>query len=426
VKLKLVFILFISLLSPSIFGQESPLFVQDTVNISIPEAEQRFVSKNLRLLISQYDAKIAQATYLQAKLWYNPNIYYGTTLYNQADKKFFDNNYPGGLEDNTIQLQQLLTIGGRHSANAKLLKVGVTQAQYQLADLLRSLKYQMYTDLSDLYSNQASVKMYQNEEVKIKHMVDITQQLFSKGNAAGEEVIRLQAQYQDVIAQEITSEQSINNDEEDLRILLGYSGKTYVVAKLTIPQSVQLPAYQVLVDSAKKNRPDLLLAMAGVEYNQKNLTLQHASSIPDLTLGVSNIGAGSVIPNYWGISASMDLPIFSRNQWSVASAKFGTSQAQLNDSLVSLTVESQVTTSYVNLYKLNNRLSEINAQYEQTLDEMMNNAFTNYEKRYISLLDFLSETTTYIDGKANLLNLRMQYFNAIHNLNYTTGIDIIK
>jgi cobalt-zinc-cadmium efflux system outer membrane protein len=419
----------ISLLQVSniLSAQITTPFSQDTVYLSIPDAEQRFVSKNLSLLISQYDVKIAEANYLQAKLWYNPNIYYGTTLYNQESKKFFDNSYPAeGQFDNTIQLQQLLTIGGRHSATAKLAKVGVKQSQFQLADMLRSLKYQMYTDMSDLFNNQALVKIYQSEETRVRHLIDITQQLYSKGNAAGEAVIRLQAQYQDIVTQEITSQQSIFNDEQDLRILLAYPGKTYVVAKITLTASIQLPAYQALVDSAKKNRPDLMFANAGIEYNQKNLALQQATGIPDLTLGVSNVGAGSVVPSYWGISANMDLPFFSRNQWSITAARYGESQAQLNDSLMSVTVESQVTTSYCTLARLSNQLNQIDPQYEQNLEDMMNNAFSNYEKRYISLLDFLSETTTYIDGKTNLMNLHTQYFNAIHNLNYTTGIDIIK
>lgn len=408
-------------------GQDTPAFTQDTVYISIPDAEQRFVNKNLSLLMSQYDIKVAQATYLQAKLWYNPNLYYGTTLYNQESKRFFDNKYPAtGQVDNTIQLQQLITIGGRHSATARLAKVGVEQAQYQLADLLRSLKYQMYTDMSDLNSNQALIKMYQLEESKLKHLIDITQQLYSKGNAAGEEVIRLQAQYQDVVAQEISSQQSIYNDEQDLKILLVLPGKTYIIPKLTQPQPTQIPTYTAILDSAKKNRPDLMLANANIEYNQKNLSLQQATGVPDLTLGVADIGAGSVIPNYWGISASMDLPIFSRNQWNITAAKYSQSQSQLNDSLTSITVENQVTTSYSTFYKLNTQLSQIDPQYEQNLDEMMTNAFNNYEKRYISLLDFLSEVNTYIDGKTNLLNLRAQYFDAIHNLNFTTGIDIIK
>ncbi len=402
-------------------------FSQDTVTISVPDAEQRFVSKNLSLLMSQYDVKIADASYLQAKLWYNPNLYYGTTLYNQESKKFLDNQYPAyGETDNTFQLQQLLTIGGRHSATAKLAKVGVKQAQYQLADLLRSLKYQMYSDMSDLYENQQLIKMYKLEEAKIDHLVDITQQLYSKGNAAGDDVIRLQAQYQDVVAQEVTSEQSVYNDEQDLRILLAYPGKIYIVPKITIPESVTIPAYTAMQDSAMRNRPDLMLANAGVEYNDKNLTLQHATQVPDLTLGVTNIGAGSVIPSYWGISASMDLPLFNRNQWNVAAAKYGKSQAELNDSLSSYTVQSQVTTAFCKLLSINEQLQKINKDYEQNLQDMMDNAFKNYEKRYISLLDYLSQAGTYIDGMTNLINLRIQYFNAIHNLNYTVGIDIIK
>src|SRR5580692_6818203 len=92
---------------------------EDTVYLDIPSAEQRFVSKNLSLLIKQYDVKIAQDAYLQAKLWYNPNLTYGQTLYNEDSKKFFDNNYPSeGEVDHTYQIQQLLTIGGRHSATA--------------------------------------------------------------------------------------------------------------------------------------------------------------------------------------------------------------------------------------------------------------------------------------------------------------------
>jgi len=422
---KFLFPVLVIFIWQSSHGQNLPQFSQDTVNISIQDAEQRFVNKNLSLLMAQYDVKIAKANYLQAKLWYNPNIYYGTTLYNQDSKKFFDNKYPGET-DNTIQLQQLLTIGGKHSATANLAKVGIEQSQYQLADLLRSLKYQMYTDLSDLYDNQELVKLYKIEEIKIQHLVDITQQLYSKGNAAGEDVIRLQAQYQDVVAQEVTSQQSVYSDEQDLRILLGYPGNTYIVAKISVPGSITIPPFTALQDSARKNRPDLMLANAGVEFSEKNITLQHATSVPDLTIGVANIGAGSVLPSYWGVSASMDLPVFSRNQWNVAAAKYGKSQSELNDSLILFTVQSQVTNAFCTLYRLNDQLHQVDSHYEQNLQDMMDNAFKNYEKRYISLLDYLSETTTYIDGMTNLINLRMHYFNAIHELNYTTGIDIIK
>ena len=101
---------------------------QDTINITTADAEQRFVSKNLTLLMDKYNVNIAQSAYLQAKLWYNPNLSYGTTLYNQESKKFFDNRYPQyGEVDNSFQLQELITIAGKHSANAKLAKVGINR-----------------------------------------------------------------------------------------------------------------------------------------------------------------------------------------------------------------------------------------------------------------------------------------------------------
>lgn len=377
--------------------------------------------------MSYYDVKIAKDAYLQAKLWYNPNFGYGQTLYNEDSKKFFDNKYPNeGEVDHTFQLQQLLTIGGRHSANAKLLKAGVKQAQYQLADLLRSLKYQMYTDISDLYNNQSLVAMYLSEEDKIRHLVETTQILYQHGNAAGNDVLRLQAQLQDIIAQEITSEQAVNTDEQDLKILLVYPGKVYLKVEKIGESGSEIPPYMSILDSAVKNRPDLLLAKAGVEYNEQNLKLQHSTSVPDLTLGVENIGAGSVIPDYWGLNANIDLPVFNRNQWNVSSAKNSLSQAQINDTLALYTVTNQVTSAYCNLYRLNKQLNGIDSHYENDLNDMMVNAVKNYDERIISLLDLLSQVSTYIDGETNLINLKVQYFNAIHSVNYSAGMDIIK
>ena len=134
------------------------------------------------------------------------------------------------------------------------------------------------------------------------------------------------------------------------------------------------------------------------------------------------MGAGSVLPNYWGITANIDLPVFNRNQWNVTQAKEQTKQAALNDSLALYSVMNQVTAAYTNLYRINNQYSQIDASYESDLNEMMNNAVSNYDKRYINLLDLLSQISTYIDGKTNLINMRVQYFNAIHSINYTTGI----
>jgi len=423
---QLVVLCFITISRQGI-AQNMTQLSQDTVYLTIPDAEQRFVNKNLTLLLNKYNVNIARDNYLQAKLWYNPNIYYGTTLYNVETHKWFQDYYPNqNSYDQTIQVQQLLTLAGKHNATAKLAKIGIKQAEFQVADILRSLKYELYTHISDLYTNLSLAAMYVSEEEKIKHLLESSKALYKAGNASGNDVIRLQAQLQDIMAQETTSRQAISNDEQDLGILLVYPGNTYIVVKELGIQMGDIPSYVSILDSAKRNRPDLKLAYAGVNYSEQNLKLQRATGMPDVTIGGTFTGANAVTPSYTGIYASMDLPVWNRNQWNITAAKDEKKQAELNDSLALYSVMNQVTAAYTNLYRINNQYTQIDAHYEADLDEMMNNAINNYDKRYISLLDLLSQITTYIDGKTNLINLKVQYFNAIHSLNYSTGIDIIK
>lgn len=435
-KFKLLSILIYFLICSCLEGQTPiPLYQntlkQDTVYLTIPEAEQRFISKNLTILINKYNVDIAKANYLQARLWFNPNIYYGTTLYNTENYKFiYQKNsafYPNqNAGDETWNLQQLLTLAGRFSDTWKLAAVGVKQAQYQFEDILRNLKYELYTDISDLYFNQQEIKMYQYEEIQMQHLLEVTQELYKHGNASGNDVVQLQQQLQDAVAGEVSSQQSTYNDIQDLKILLRCPDSTYFVVKELPPLPTAFPTYMAIQDSAEKNRPDLLLCYAGCEFAERNLKLQRATAVPDVTIGGTYTGVNAVTPQYVGIFASMDLPVFNRNQWNIVAAKEQIAQQEESDTLILSTVRNQVTNAYCTLLLANKQLSKIDPEYGKNLDEMMANAVKNYERRNIDMLQLLSLISTYNDGKTNLINLYVQYYNAVHNMNLNTGIEIIK
>jgi len=421
-------------ISTQVSGQDQAPIIQDTVNITIASAEQRFIDKNLTLLINKYNIDIAKDNMLQARLWYNPNLNYSTTLYNVETHKFFNDYYPTSrFSDENIQIQQLLTLGGRYKATWKLAEVGIKQAKYQLADILRNLKYELHTDISDLYYNQQLISIYSSEEEAIKHMLDVTKELYKNGNASGNAVLQLQTQLQDAVALEITSRQSVINDEQDLKILLQYPKNTHFSVKelpMPVTELRKLPAYQAVMDSAEKNRPDLLLSYTGSEYAIKNLKLQRATAMPDLIVGALYSGVNASAAAYTGIYGDMDIPVFNRNQWNIQAAKHQIKQAEASDTLSLSIVRNQVTSAYMTMILINKQLSQIDALYGQdysnSLDEMMHNAVTNYESRNINLLTLLSLLSTYIDGKTNLLSLQVQYFNAVKNVNLNTGIELIK
>ena len=63
---------------------------QDTIHITLPEAENLFREKNLFLLAAKYNIDIGKAQLIQAKLYNNPGLSFSGNLYNPGNQKFAD------------------------------------------------------------------------------------------------------------------------------------------------------------------------------------------------------------------------------------------------------------------------------------------------------------------------------------------------
>ena len=275
-----------------------------------------------------------------------------------------------------------------------------------------------------MYNNQHLLELYAYEEGGLHSLIVATQTLVKEGNAAPNELLQLQAQLQDIEAQRVVSQAAVLADQQALNTLLGNGCPTYfVVDSLPNIEFGQrgTPSYEAILDSAERGRPDLKLAYAGSDYANKNLKLQYASALPDLTVGTTVVGtnsSGGV--GYTGLYASMDLPVFNRNQYNILGAKDAQKQAVVNDTLVLNTVRHQATAAYLTFLEVQKQLGQIESRYGNTygqdLDAMFKNALSNYESRRINLLSLLSYLSTYTDGKTNLLSLKVQYFNAVKGL----------
>src|SRR5271170_4589398 len=62
---------------------------QDTLRLTLPEAEKMFLDSNLQLLAQRYNIDANQALVIQARLWPNPNFSVGHTLYSAQLRQFF-------------------------------------------------------------------------------------------------------------------------------------------------------------------------------------------------------------------------------------------------------------------------------------------------------------------------------------------------
>ena len=82
--------------------------------------------------------------------------------------------------------------------------------------------------------------------------------------------------------------------------------------------------------------------------------------------------------------------------------------------------------SYVKLVNNKQQLDKLPSDYPDELESLIASAIKNYNKRYISILEFLDLVRTYTSAKLSLIDLNSNYFNTIQNLNYYIGTQLIK
>lgn len=399
------------------------LHAQDTVQLTIEQAEQRFVSKSLDLLAKKYDIDIAKSIIKDARQWNNPNINYSQGLYDPQSKKYFDNTPTGQVD---VQVSQLFSIAGKHSRQIKLAKIGAQISTLEFEDLIRSLKFELYNNLSDLDANQQRLSMYQQGEknlVKLIHSAETQQRL---GSIAGNEVVRLRTELQDLRNQVINIYQEIYDLQKETNILLGYPHNTSVIFQGTsYTKSNLLPLQQVL-DTALSKRSDYLISGKQLEFEKQNLQLQRSLAVPDLNLSTEYDQASSYVRNYYGIGLSMELPVFNRNRAQIKISKYKIQQVQALDSLKLNMVKNEVAAAYFSILRISNELDSISPKYYTDLEGLMEFALSNYNKHYISLLEFLDQMRTYNSAKLGLIDIQSDFSKTKYNLNYTTGTTIIK
>lgn len=403
----------------------------DTLRLTVKEAEERFLKNNLQLLIQHYNIDNAKAQIVTARLFQNPEFNFSSILYNPNTKKFFDLsqrdtiNSPTRKGEYAFGISQLFLTAGKRNKNIKLAQVGVEQANYQFFDLIRTLKFTLRNDFYSIYFQKQSEKVYHEEIAALQKILVAFKEQYKKGFIAEKEVLRIQSLLYSLQAEYSALQVTMEATNAEFKMLIKAVPSLEVVPiyndDLPGQSILSTVNYQKLLDSAKSNRTDLKIAQANMAYNDANLRVQHAQAIPDVTISGNFDKLGSYIPNYTSVGMSFSLPFFSRNQGAIKQAKIGVDQGKMQYQLQQDQIESDVASNFKMALKLEEVGNGFDPQFKQNYTHLIREVLKNYMERNISLLDFLNY---YDDFKNNTLLLNNALLNrviSLEKLNYVTG-----
>lgn len=341
----------------------------------------------------------------------------------------------------TIGVYQEFEIGGKRAARIRSARLATQMSQSDAADARRTLTLTLRQAFVSALQAKSDLQSARDNLAGYKHTVDINREMLQQGEIARADFLRIQLQMLQFETDLDDATLELKTAKATLRGLLGagsLSGDFDVEGDLKAqPFDKDLTELEKL---ALQNRPDLKSAETGRMKAAADVRLAQANKWPDPTIGTSFLHTGNEMPgpqwfepfypkgttsNAMGLGmASIQIPIFNRNQGEIVRAKSEAVRADFLAQAAQTQVTQDVESAYAEFVSARDRLQLYENTYLGAAKESLNIEDFSFHQGGASVLDFLDAERTY---RATLLAYHQQlaaYLNALAQLQSAAGLDL--
>jgi cobalt-zinc-cadmium efflux system outer membrane protein len=187
----------------------------------------------------------------------------------------------------------------------------------------------------------------------------------------------------------------------------------------------QILALEEFRKIALDGRPDLQAAVAAIDKARTDHRLAIANGSADPTFGM-DFARNPPIPVYFGVSMSIPLKIFDRNQGEKARTELDIHRNERLRDAAEAQVFSDVDSAYNTLMGTLNLLKPYKTTYLEMATKVRDTVAFAYQRGGATLLDYLDAEKNYRDVRLAYLNLVGSFLTAGSQLNMAVGQEVIQ
>ena len=403
-----------------IFACKLNVQMTETISFSFEEGKNRMLKENIRLLAEYYNVDLAEAEIQQLKLWDNPLFVWNAEMYSVAENKYF-----AFENQKLLQIEYAFSISGKRINAVKEAKIGKEIAELALADMIRGL----VLEYSEVFYEH--IELSQKNEVLLQSLQQYDRLIaqYAKGKELGinseSELIRLKSERQSILSEINENEKDLLNKELALKMLMNVAPNSKLKPQRSVGVSIQKKPIEEFYNLALSQRPDIKISIKSISKSQMNLKKQKAESVPNINLGYQphDQGSNHVRP-YVGMVFEMGIPVFNRNQGEIAAAKIQIEQNQLLLKYKQNEVKNEITAALAALERSEELVNSFNQDLMNEMEELSIAAKENYEKRNISLYEYIDFQRSYLQNKLNFIEANRMLNASINQFYFTIGSDL--
>ena len=393
--------------------------------LTLKEAEQRFLERNLSLIAERYNIDMAQAQVLQAKLFENPVISLEQNVYNRLNGKYFDFGKEG---EAVVEIEQVIHLAGQRNKQVRLEKINKEIAEYQFEEVMRTLRQELNEKFVEVYFLSKSIAIYEKEVNSLQVLLGGMKIQQEKGNISLMEISRLESMLFSLKKEKNERESDLLTTRGELNLLLNLPEDTQVQLSLDEEVLQQLDLSQLSFVDLKaiiNERPDQKIARSTVNASRANLKLQKSMAFPEFSVKGNYDRVGNFINDYFAIGVSLSVPIFNRNQGNIKAARFSIQQAGVQQEYAANRADMELFTAYTSLEKATQLYQSTNMDLERNFEKLITGVNENFTRKNISLLEFIDYYDSYKETCIQLYEIKKNVFLAMENLNTVVGQNVL-
>ncbi|EMJ89871.1 TolC family protein [Leptospira meyeri] len=400
-----------------------PIFAKEKQKkaFTFDEAIRYALQNNKQVAIAKYEIEFSKADRITAGLRPNPflNIVADVLPYNPTSKEFDPNRNQYGVSFGFIY----------ETENKREERINVANKRLKMEELifLESLRKISLGTGNLFIATLAARERYLLAEENYKNLVNIVEInkiRFKKEDISKLELLRSEVAQDQYAVAKVSAQVEYLKLKNELIVVLGLNpSEMDIILSGNLDSLKQFPQIDSdrLLKLATEGRPDYLALANAEDVALANFKLQKANAVPNVSILFDSLVQQNQF--MYGMSANLELPVFSRNQGEIAKSQSAKKQAALfrEELYLNLAKEMAITEEELKVrFDALEQMRQISLLKSQQAVKIVELA---YKGGGSTLLEFLDTTRSYNETRLKYIDALVEYERALLNLKYIAGFD---
>jgi cobalt-zinc-cadmium efflux system outer membrane protein len=405
---------------------QSSQYVSATQGVPFEELAQTTLSRNAALQAARESVRQAEARLTQARLWLNPSV----DVSRKTDAVFANE----GDRGYSVGLSQSGELGRKRAHRTKVAETSIEVAKADVADADRQLIGRLRLLFSEALGAASRVDLFERLEHASDQTVTVMNVRLRAGDASRLDSQLLQAQVNQVRAERLLAENQLAGLVLQIRTIAGVSDAEPLLLRPR-PQVADSPlTEEALVARALEARPDLKAARLREGLADAGITLARSQAVPDVTAfaryGQESL-LGPVAMNTQARSfarekvlefgVSIPLPIFNREQGTIAEAASRRAQARAERENLEVTIRRETVLAFHRYETAHKSLDILQTGVLEQHQASVRIVQLAYDLGELRFLDIVNQQRVLIEAETTVVNAQTELNAARADLENVVG-----